>query len=257
MELIWKISDSDISRVRDFISAAQGTPFVQERVKRNLGQTKPRISREAFWHALVGCLLTTQQKSGPDGAVARFLLVRPFPFSYEVCRSKQGLGPCVTQSLSEFRGIRFTNKIGSELGKNMNALEAGLWPQILERLNSLPSDATEKHELPVADFLDDHLAGLGPKQSRNLLQELGLTKYEVPIDSRFTKWLNDFAFPIHLSAASLGDRHYYRFVSRGIQELCAAAGVFPCVLDAAIFASFDSGRWNAASVGAWRLDEGA
>jgi len=43
---------------------------------------------------------------------------------------------------------------------------------------------------------------------------------------------------------SLGDRYYYDFVSEGLQHLCKKAGVFPCVLDAAIFTSFDAGGWT-------------
>lgn len=94
-------------------------------------------------------------------------------------------------------------------------------------------------ERQVANFVDDNLAGFGPKQSRNFLQWLGLTKYEIPVDSRITKWLNEFGFPVMLSATALADRNYYEFVSEGIQSLCAKARVYPCVLDAAIFTSFD------------------
>ena len=96
----------------------------------------------------------------------------------------------------------------------------------------------------AAAFIDDNFKGFGPKQSRNLLQSLGLSKYEIPIDSRITKWLNEFGFPVTLSATGLSDRNYYNFVSNGFQQLCKAAKVTPCVLDAAIFASFDASGWT-------------
>jgi thermostable 8-oxoguanine DNA glycosylase len=83
------------------------------------------------------------------------------------------------------------------------------------------------------------LKGFGPKQSRSLLQELGLTRYEIPIDVRITKWLNDFGFPVTLSGDASSDRNYYRFVSEGIRELCKACRIYPCLLDAAIFSSYD------------------
>ena len=130
-------------------------------------------------------------------------------------------------------------------------LEGGLWQELLDRLNSLRPLASQDAEQAAADFLDERFLGLGPKQSRNLLQALGLTCYEVPIDSRVTKWLNDFGFPIPLSPAGLADRNYYKLVSSGIQALCAAAEVKPCLLDAAIFSSFDNGRWNAANMEEW------
>jgi thermostable 8-oxoguanine DNA glycosylase len=98
---------------------------------------------------------------------------------------------------------------------------------------------TQKSELESADFIDDTLKGFGPKQSRNLLQELGLTRYEIPIDSRITRWLNDFGFPVTLSADALSARNYYSFVSEGVRELCEACGIYPCLLDAAIFSSYD------------------
>jgi hypothetical protein len=43
--------------------------------------------------------------------------------------------------------------------------------------------ATKFEERKCAEMINDTLLGFGPKQSRNLLQRLGLTKYEIPIDS--------------------------------------------------------------------------
>lgn len=97
----------------------------------------------------------------------------------------------------------------------------------------------QQAEVEAADFIDDNLKGFGPKQARNLLQGLGLTKYEIPIDSRVTKWLNDFGFPVWLSAVALADREYYGFVSEGFHRLCEACGIYPCLLGAAIFSSYD------------------
>jgi len=68
---------------------------------------------------------------------------------------------------------------------------------------------------------------------------LELTRYEVPTDSRITRWLNEFGFPVTISADALSDRNYYRFVSEGIRELCDACRIYPCLLDAAIFSSYD------------------
>ena len=88
--------------------------------------------------------------------------------------------------------------------------------------------------------------GFGPKQSRNLLQALGLTRYEIPIDSRIIKWLNgSISFPVKLTATALSDRNYYQFVCEGFQQLSAACGIYPCILDAAVFASYDRGKEDA------------
>ena len=76
------------------------------------------------------------------------------------------------------------------------------------------------------------------------LQSLGLTRYEIPIDSRLTDWLNEFGFPVRLTATALGDENYYRFISDGIQVLCERSGVLPCIFDAAVFTAGDSVAWT-------------
>ena len=91
----------------------------------------------------------------------------------------------------------------------------------------------------MAKLLKENLKGIGPKQSRNLLQDLGVTSYETPIDSRIIKWLNNFGFPIPLSSQALQDEHYYNFVSDILFQLCEKANIKPCILDAAVFSSFE------------------
>jgi thermostable 8-oxoguanine DNA glycosylase len=90
--------------------------------------------------------------------------------------------------------------------------------------------------------------GFGPKQARNFLQALGLTRYEIPIDSRVTDWLNRNGFPLELTAAALADRNYYLFILDAIQRLCEKAEIFPCLLDAAIFSAADSSEFTEAQL---------
>lgn len=187
-------------------------------------------------------LLTTQQPSGPKSAVSRVLATDPFFLGYAACRESTQLARFATETLVTFRGIRRHGRIGAELEDNMARLESQLWPTVLEKLNALCTTTVRGAERIAADFLDGSLKGLGPKQARNLLQALGLTRYEIPIDSRVGKWLNNAGFPVPLSAAALSDRAYYCFVLDGVQRLCDAANEFPCVLDGAVFASFVSGR---------------
>jgi thermostable 8-oxoguanine DNA glycosylase len=103
----------------------------------------------------------------------------------------------------------------------------------------MTKNQTIKTERKSVEIIIDNLKGFGPKQSRNLLQSLGLTKFEIPIDSRITKWLTAFGFPMKLSATALSDKNYYNFVLDGFQKICEACDIFPCVMDAAIFSSFD------------------
>ena len=106
----------------------------------------------------------------------------------------------------------------------------------VEKLRVKHDVVVERH---VADFIDDSFVGFGPKQARNLLQCLGLSQYEICIDSRMTNWLNEFGFPFPIALDSLANRNYYALVMQGVQMLCAASGVTPCVFDAAVFVSAD------------------
>ena len=64
------------------------------------------------------------------------------------------------------------------------------------------------------------------------------------IRARQERNLNEFGFPVRLTATALGDDNYYRFISDGIQALCERSGVLPCIFDAAVFASRDSVAWT-------------
>jgi hypothetical protein len=137
--------------------------------------------------------------------------------------------------------------MASELEANWEIISLE-WSEVREKLGYLAPRRNKRRERYVATYLNEKFKGLGPKQSRNLLQMLGLTRYEIPLDSRITQWLNDFGFPITLGAAALADKYFYEFVLDSVQELCDRASVYPCILDAAIFASFDDGGWEKAKI---------
>jgi len=244
MKIDWLIEKKDSERIKIFVSSYMDDPFVMLRLKRNVTDKRPVITKEMFWQVMVSSLLTTQQRSGPHSPIKAFLHIRPFPFSYSLCISQHDLHSYVSGRLSQARGIRRFDRIADEVETNLHRLEGDSWVRILEICNELRSSSLPSLERQAAHYIDATLKGFGPKQSRNLLQWLGLTQYEIPIDSRITKWLNNFGFPLRLSASALSDRNYYDFVSGGIQALCAEAGVLPCILDAAIFSSFDQGLWT-------------
>jgi hypothetical protein len=145
-------------------------------------------------------------------------------------------------------------KIGKEVDHNFKWFENKGWTEIETWINKLrvcrnrePHFIDKTIERNAARAVSTGMKGFGPKQSRNLWQSLGLTRYEIPIDSRITKWLNQHKFPLKLSASALSDSNYYEFIMDGIQMLCAESNIYPCVLDAAIFASFDQ-EWSADSL---------
>lgn len=46
-----------------------------------------------------------------------------------------------------------------------------------------------------------------------------------------------------LSSMALGEEEYYCFVSDILRDWCIQTGVLPCILDAAIFSSYDTDEW--------------
>ncbi len=240
MKVLWQVEDEDVSRAKEFYERNKDNDLVVNRREINVEGKPPKFSRASFWKHMVECLLTSHQRAGPTSAASRFSGTYPFPLNYTECKRHRRLENFVRKTLVDFGGIWTFNRIAEQVNYNFRWLERdGGWYEVEEQIEKLRRTRTQKSEMRTADFIDDNLKGFGPKQSRNLLQELGLTKYEIPVDSRITKWLNDFGFPVTLSADALSDMNYYRFVSEGIRELCDACGIYPCLLDAAIFSSYD------------------
>jgi len=248
MKIIWEIEPKDIEKTHAFYNAHWNNPFVRKRIERNLERPNYNPSKSEFFEAMVACLLTTQQRSGPESAVTRFINLKPSPLSYQECLAKTDLNKHVHEIISNFGGLRRSSRIADEITTNLKRLEEGLWYKIFKKIEQIQNYQTVDSERSAAEFIDDSLKGFGPKQSRNLLQSLSVAKFEIPIDSRITKWLNRFGFPVKLNANALSDQHYYNFISDGIQTLCEQTGITPCVLDAVIFTSFDKGGWTKENV---------
>jgi len=244
MKFFWQVEDSDIQKVRLLYDDQKNNSFVMNRIIRNVERNIPEFSKDIFWYSMISCLLTTQQRSGPDSAVTHFICSDPFPLSYSQCKKSDNLQKYVEITITDFGGLRRGKKIGEEVENNLEWLEGGGWKDIKKIFSELRNNENKKIERKCSEFFLDkdnkRLKGIGPKQSRNLLQSLGLTKYEIPLDSRIIKWLQNFGFPIILSPGALGDKYYYNFVLDAFQLLCDRSRLYPCVLDAAIFSSFDN-----------------
>jgi hypothetical protein len=244
MKLLWQVDNADVARVKSLVASQAGNALIRARQERNLAKTKPAVTKARFWRAMVSMRLTTRQKSGPESHVARFIRSNPFPLTYAEVHRARTASILIARVLKKAGGIRFADKIANELAQNLERLEGGLWPDTLAQCNRLTQLVPRDVEVDVAQHIQDHFLGFGPKQSRNLLQSLGLTRYEIPIDSRLTDWLNEFGFAVRLTATALGDDNYYRFISDGIQALCERSGVLPCIFDAAVFTARDSVAWT-------------
>ncbi len=239
MKINFQIEQEDLDCVKKLLREMKTCSFVVERHK-NLESREP-VEKEEFWKEMVCTRLTSQQKSSPQSPITQFSEEKPFLLNYALITKKNDIKSFVSKTLTEYKGIRHQNKIGDALDCNYHRLNENCgWDEMLRKVNSLIGKDDPVVEREVADYVRSKLKGFGPKQSRNLLQFLRLTRYGIPLDSRVTKWMNrNLDLPFPLNAVVLSDAGYYEFVLGIIQTLCRKCDTFPCILDASIFASFD------------------
>lgn len=243
MKIEITFSQDDVARVRDVVTSMAGHDIVVERRERNVNRRGIDLSRATIWERQIGCLLTTQQKSSEDSAVQRFIRSKSPLLLLHQCEEAKDIVRLAESELSAFGGIRRTTVIPKQIAHNFHRLTAGGWNKLDALLSPLGQAPQSKEaERVCATEIDKLLKGFGPKQSRNLLQWLGLTRHEIPIDSRVIKWLRELgnSDSLHLlSSAALGETEYYCCIMDTIQALCAEAEVIPCIFDASVFASFE------------------
>lgn len=245
MRLILSHSCTDVQKIKDFYEAKRNLRLVEFRASQNLAKHKPVVTMDRFWRALVCMRLTSRQKSGPDSAVVALVRAQPFPLRLEKLRSnRNSLVKFIASELRAVKGMRDYDVAAVQLATNFKMLEGGRWEEFLSMTNGLRGPSSQAAERSVSNAIQDAFKGFGPKQSRNFLQALGLTRYEIPLDSRVMKWMkSELKFPLPISGGVLADADYYELVLGKVQELCKEAKVMPCMLDAAIFASSDDDTW--------------
>jgi hypothetical protein len=236
------VISGDAEIIKTFTRQQEGRLFVQKRFRENVEPKEVNQARDFIWFAHVGCLLTTQQKSGPGTPVTRFLNLRPFPIRLEDCL-KGDIEEISRKELKNFRGIRFINKIPKQIKANANWLEDGGWELLENEFARLRAQRIRpavsgdfKAERNASRLVSANLGGFGPKQSRNFVQWLGYTRFEIPIDSKIKNWVNgNLSFKI--DEKLLSNWRYYETILDQIRGLCEQADVIPCMFDAAVFAS--------------------
>ena len=244
------VAEADVSSVRSLVQRVMGTSFFKERHAANVCQPPPVFSRERFWYVVIGCLLTTQQRSTKSSPVDRFMSQPSFPVSARLCQ-EQDIESFILECIQKFGGIRRGVTIARQAADNWKKLNDGQWAQAekwFDRLLTQRSREAQagdfKLEREAANWADSTFAGLGPKQSRNLWQWLGLTRYEIPLDSRVTNWVNT-SLTNKIESKRLNDLKHYESVLDYLQTICHKADALPCELDAAAFDYEDLGFGSA------------
>lgn len=248
-----RIVPANIEAARQIVAAQRAAHFFLRRYRRNVQNPPQHFSREEFWKQMVVCMYTSVQRSGPNSYLSRFVREKPFPLSLEACETKTDLRTYAETILSS-RSLRFGPKIAGQIEANLAWLRHGGWGTARDHFVLLtqvpvnsPADeriAAERRAARSIMGRSGGLAGFGPKQARNLWQYLGVTLYEIPLDSRICAWLNALPSPFQIKPERLyGSVPYYEATMSQIQALCRAAGVLPCEFDAAVFAAADTDEW--------------
>ncbi len=243
MHFFIKIKQTDIQLVKDICRQQSEHPLYGDRLSVNIAHSKLKLKKESLWKAVITCLLTTQQRSGENSAVARFLKTNYKNIELSVIQQKKNRKSYMKRQLKSVWRAKVICEYADEI---LLYLEQTDWKLLKDINRHLSSLRTREKERQLAKDISENpnFKGLGPKQARNLLQMIGYSIYEIPIDSRITDWLNrNSIFPFKLSSKSLSDEDLYCFINDAIIELCEKADVKPCLFDAAVFSSFD----NAAS----------
>jgi hypothetical protein len=239
MQATWTFSNSDVVAVQVLVAQYAKAPLVVSR-KASISVPVQACSKADFWDKLVAAVLSSQQQWHK---VAAFLATSPLPLPAAQGNNFQ----VVAQSALAAGGQRFPERWGKALAKNVAWLDQqdaqgnDGWNEMSQHAGQLvtvwgaPAPAAITAERAAARWASSRLRGVGPKQSRNLWQMLGLSRFDIPLDSRVMSWLNDLGSSPKLSATALADRHFYEWVLDGVQDLCSQAGVLPCIFDAAVF----------------------
>ena len=244
-----RLDDANVEAAKHIVALKRDTPFFQRRYRRNVLNRPQQCSREQFWKQMIVCMCTSVQPSGPNSRLSKFVREKPFPLSLEVCETESKL-KAFAETILRSRGLRFGSKIAQQIEKNRAWLRNDGWETANDHflaLAQLPAQSSADHRIAAerraARSLlgrSGGLAGFGPKQARNLWQCLGVTLYEIPLDSRICRWLNALPSPFQIKLKRLyASVSYYEATMSEIQALCGAADVLPCEFDAAVFADAD------------------
>lgn len=150
----WVVTSAVVRQVKSLVEQQQDTPFVRQRVRRNLAGVKPAVEKAEFWKQLVVCILTSRQRSGPDSPVSRLSRTEPFPLSYQTCAGQPDLVKYVKGQLAKFGVTRFTEKIPAFLKADLEEFDLGLWERTSVELEELRLHQDQRTERRAATFIE-------------------------------------------------------------------------------------------------------
>ncbi|MGP1532134.1 MAG: hypothetical protein ACTTI5_08125 [Treponema sp.] len=238
MKSVWIIDDDVFNKIKKIVDENINSEIAKERMNKNINKIGIDISKNNVWKVLIGCEITTQQKSGKWSVTDKFLNSNSKLLDFDYCK-KQDIS-FISKEL-QTAGLRRYEKISEWLIQIIQEWESGEWDILLDKLSSINKNHTKDDEKEVISYLmSGKYKGLGLKQSRNFLQWLGLSEYEIPIDSRARKVLKDCGCNFVPGVSALQDKVTYEYLEKGMQLVSERLNIKPCILDACFFASLEN-----------------
>lgn len=231
---------SEATVIHRLVESPMAQSLIDWRLSKNVNGTVSLPDTEDFWKELVLALASSVQPSTEGSPLDRFGQISPFPLRLSLYKTLTD--DKVSGILKQF-GFRFHGNIAGYLRSNFSWLFGNgngwgtllAWfKQLAEQRNTPPAQSQKVLERKAARVLADNLRGIGPKQSRNVIQELGLSRYEIPLDSRVTGWLEE-NFRWGISNYDLSTHKGYEKLLDRVQVVCAEADVLPTIFDAAAY----------------------
>lgn len=179
----WQITAAQQAAVEDLFEETEHTDRVQRRRRQNIEQVDLDLSVERYWKGIVVGVVTTRLRSGTGSNVAEFLDKDPLPL--ELDRWPENGDLSFAQDTLADHGIPSIQR-GEYLAENHAWFESGGADYLMDigdRLHassSIPEKAQIFREIQAALAIQPYLTGIGPKQSRNYWQWLGLFQWETP-----------------------------------------------------------------------------
>ncbi len=145
MKISWNINESDIQKVKNVMKENDNF-FLKNRRERNVEKNNIEINKNIIILNLMMCLLTSQQRSGPNSVVGKFLSLKPFPITSELIDESENIESLIKQILQKNGLTRYINKISAFFAENIEKIELDNWNLItkLEYLNDNQSKETER-----------------------------------------------------------------------------------------------------------------
>lgn len=215
----------------------------------NLTYPWNRPSDATIWDTKVACVVSSVQPSGPNSSLAAlFDTIGTTDFPLGLAQIAEASDPVafISNTLRE-RGFRFGNRRASMIWANherfvtserCTILEATSQELITTRSGQSMANGDEllRQERAAAKEMmwgkKAKIIGMGPKQSRHLLKQVGLGSESVVIDSRLMRFLwSVLESPDEAGPDKLNEEYTYRMVENWFRTLACQVGIAPIQLE--------------------------